>query len=110
MSLKQENQSVKNQSVNLDEQKIELTNDMMKIIQNPGPLHLKLIENILESTKVSFEGSQGFLNAKDFQIQCLFEYEKLRTKGIKKKKGGGATAVRQQNQVDLSKTKSQFVA
>ena len=94
-----------NQSVNVGEQKIELTNDMMKIIQNPGPLHLKLIENILESTKVSFEGSQGYMNAKDFQIQCLFEYEKLRTKGVKKKKGGAA-AVRQQNQIDMSKTKS----
>jgi len=75
-----------------EETKIELTNDMMKIIQNPGPLHLKLIENILESTKISFEESQGFVNAKDFQIQCLFEYEKLRSRGIKKKKGGASVA------------------
>lgn len=62
-------------------------------------LHNKILDNILETTRVSFDdgdGSlginqgvypdQGFINAKDFQIQCLFEYEKLKSKPFKKKK------------------------
>jgi len=46
-----------------------LTNDMLKNIQQPGALHLKLLQSILDSTVVAFDGQgQGYLNSKDVQI------------------------------------------
>ena len=59
---------------------------MMRMIQQPASLHIKLVASILESTRISFFDNMGYINAKDFQIQCLFEYEKLKSKGMKKRK------------------------
>lgn len=59
---------------------------MMKTIQSPNSLHLKLGSSITNCIKISFDNSQGYVNAKDFQIQCLIEYENLRNKGLKVKK------------------------
>lgn len=70
-----------------------LTNDMLKNIQKPGSLHLKILQNILDASKLSFDGDQGFLNAKDLQIQCLFEYEKLKARPSRKKRQGVTDAM-----------------
>ena len=59
---------------------------MMKQIQSPGSLHLKIVSNVLQNTKITFFEDQGYINAKDFQIQSLFEYEKLKNKGLQSKK------------------------
>lgn len=60
---------------------------MLKNIQQPGHLHLKLLQNILDSTAVVFDAQgQGYLNSKDVQIQCLFEFEKLKMRGSKKRR------------------------
>lgn len=45
-----------------------LTNEMMKTIQQPNTLHVKLVQSILEATKISFYDNQGYINAKDLQI------------------------------------------
>lgn len=63
-----------------------LTHEMMNTIQAPNSLHLKLGSNITTAVKFSFDQDQGYVNAKDFQIHCLIEYEALRNKGIKNKK------------------------
>ena len=60
-----------------------LTNEMMTTVQHPSSLHLRITTNVIESTLITFSGTQGFINGKDFQIQSLFEYEKLRTKGLR---------------------------
>lgn len=57
---------------------------MIKAIQSPGCLHLKIASNILENVSISFDNAQGYLNAKDLQVQFLVEYEKLRSRGIKR--------------------------
>ena len=57
-----------------------LTGAMLRVIEAPAPLHLKMASGILENAEISFRDNQGYINAKDLQIQCLFEYEKLKTK------------------------------
>ena len=59
---------------------------MLKNIQSPASIHQKLISNIIETTKVAFDGEVGYVNAKDFQLQCLIEYEKMRKKGTKQRR------------------------
>ena len=59
---------------------------MMKNIQNPQPLLMKILGNILDASRLSFDYDQGLVNAKDLQTQCLFEYERLKSKQSKKKK------------------------
>lgn len=63
-----------------------LTNDMMRIIQSPGDLHTSLGYNVINCIEMQFEGSQGYINGKDFQIQCLIEYENLKSRYMNKKK------------------------
>ena len=45
---------------------VGLTNDMIKNIQSPGALHSRLVTNVLNSTRISFQDDQGYINAKDF--------------------------------------------
>lgn len=66
---------------------VHITPELLQTIKSPSSLLNKILDNILKTTKVSFDEEvgagvvlypdQGFVNAKDFQIQCLFEYEKL---------------------------------
>ena len=70
--------------------------EMMRIVKEPAAMQAKILDNILKSARISFDeevavsgsphADQGYINAKDFQIMCLFEYEKLRTKPTKKKR------------------------
>lgn len=81
-----------------------LTSEMMKNIQQPGSLHLKLLQNILDSTAVVFDNQgQGYLNSKDIQIQCLFEYEKLRMRSTRKQKRINEAQVFASNKNDPAK-------
>ena len=50
------------------EKKEQLTSEMLKNIQSPASIHQKLISNIIETTKVAFDGDIGYINAKDFQL------------------------------------------
>lgn len=48
--------------------KAAMTNDMIKIIESPGQVHVKLVSSILNSISISFFEDQGYINAKDLQI------------------------------------------
>lgn len=70
----------------VNEHKGGLTNEMLRNVQNPAILHNQLMNNILNASKIGFDGDQGLINAKDLQIQCLFEYEKLKSKNSRKRR------------------------
>jgi len=48
---------------------------MRRHIEVPEVLHLKIVDNIIEKLNISYEKGEGYTNAKDFQIECLFQYE-----------------------------------
>lgn len=68
------------------------TSSALSIFENTRELEIEysrlqsIIQSLLQNVNIVYRHDKGIINARDFQIQCLQEFEKLRTKLASQKK------------------------
>ena len=62
------------------------TSSALSLFENTTILEIEysrlqsIIQNLLSNVGIIYDNGRGIINAQEFQIQCLLEFEKLRTK------------------------------
>ena len=68
------------------------TSSALSLFENTTVLEIEysrlqsIIQSLLSNVNIVYQNGKGLINAQDFQIQCLLEFEKLRTKLASQKK------------------------
>ena len=62
------------------------TSSALSLFENTTVLEIEysrlqsIIQSLLSNVNIVYDHGRGLINAQDFQIQCLLEFEKLKTK------------------------------